>query len=118
MTKNEVKMLLDYGFSVSEIVEMEKTPDPKQDPTPDPKQDPTPDPKQDPTPDPKQDPKLDPKQDPKPDEVSNRDLLAAVTRLTNMMALSNIRDSAIINPEPDVTAQLNSLFAAPPTQQK
>lgn len=108
MTKNEVKMLLDYGFSVSEIVEMEKTP------TPDPKQDP----KQDPTPDLKQDPKPDLKQDPKPDEVSNRDLLAAVTRLTNMMAMSNIRNTTISNPEPDVTAQLNSLFAAPPAQQK
>lgn len=106
MTKNEVKMLLDYGFSVSEIVEMEKTPAP----------DPTPDPKQDPTPDPKQDSAPDPKQDPKPDEVSNRDLLAAVTRLTNMMAMSNIRNNIISNPEPDVTAQLNSLFAAPPVQ--
>ena len=114
MTKNEVKMLLDYGFSVSEIAEMEKTPAPTQDP----KQDPKPDPKQDPKPDLKQDPKPDLKQDPKPDEVSNRDLLAAVTRLTNMMALSNIRNSAIINPEPDVTTQLNSLFAAPPAQQK
>lgn len=104
MTKNEVKMLIDYGFSVSEIAEMEKTPAP------------TPDPKQDPTPDPKQDPKQDLKQDPKPDEVSNRDLLAAVTRLTNMMAMSNIRNTAISTPEPDVTAQLNSLFAAPPVQ--
>ena len=108
MTKNEVKMLLDYGFSVSEIVEMEKTPAPTQDP----KQDPKPDPKQDPKPDPKQDPKP----DPKPDEVSNRDLLAAVTRLTNMMAMSNIRNTIISNPEPDVTAQLNSLFEVPPTQ--
>jgi hypothetical protein len=106
MTKNEVKMLLDYGFSVSEIAEMGKTPAPTQDP------------KQDPKPDPKQDPKPDLKQDPKPDEVSNRDLLAAVTRLTNMMAMSNIRNTTISNPEPDVTAQLNSLFAAPPTQQK
>lgn len=114
MTKNEVKMLLDYGFSVSEIAEMEKTPAPAPDPTPDPKQEPAPDPKQDPTPDLKQDPK----QDPKPDEVSNRDLLAAVTRLTNMMAMSNIRNTTISNPEPDVTAQLNSLFAAPPVQQK
>ena len=51
-----------------------------------------------------------------PDDVSNRDLLAAVTRLTNMMAMSNIRNTAISNPEPDVTAQLNSLFAAPPAQ--
>lgn len=102
MTKNEVKMLLDYGFSVSEIAEMEKTPAP------------TPDPKQDPKPDPKPDPKQDPA--PVPDDVSNRDLLAAVTRLTNMMAMSNIRNTAISNPEPDVTAQLNSLFAAPPTQ--
>ena len=100
MTKNEVKMLLDYGFSVSEIAEMEKTPAPTQDPKPDPKQDPKPDPA------------------PAPDDVSNRDLLAAVTRLTNMMAMSNIRNTAISNPEPDVTAQLNSLFAAPPTQQK
>ena len=100
MTKNEVKMLLDYGFSVSEIAEMEKTPAPK----PDPKQDPKPDPKQDPA--------------PAPDDVSNRDLLAAVTRLANMMAMSNIRNTTISNPEPDVTAQLNSLFAAPPTQQK
>lgn len=106
MTKNEVKMLLDYGFSVSEIAEMEKTPAPTQDPKPDPKQDPKPDPK----PDPKQDPA------PAPDDVSNRDLLAAVTRLTNMMAMSNIRNTAISNPEPDVTAQLNSLFAAPPVQ--
>lgn len=32
MTKNEVKMLIDYGFSVSEIAEMEKTPAPTQDP--------------------------------------------------------------------------------------
>ena len=110
MTKNEVKMLLDYGFSVSEIAEMEKTPAPTQDL----KQDPKPDPKQDPKPDPKQDPKPDPV--PAPDDVSNRDLLAAVTRLTNMMAMSNIRNTTISNPEPDVTAQLNSLFAAPPTQ--
>lgn len=106
MTKNEVKMLLDYGFSVSEIAEMEKTPAPTQDPKPDPKQDPKPDPK----PDPKQDPA------PAPDDVSNRDLLAAVTRLTNMMAMSNIRNTAISNPEPNVTAQLNSLFETPPTQ--
>lgn len=90
MTKNEVKMLLDYGFSVSEIVEMEKTPAPTPDPAPAPA--------------------------PAPDDVSNRDLLAAVTRLTNMMAMSNIRNTTISNPEPDVTAQLNSLFAAPPTQ--
>ena len=110
MTKNEVKMLIDYGFSVSEIAEMEKTPAPTQDPKPDPKQDPKPDPKQDP----KQDPKPDPA--PAPDDVSNRDLLAAVTRLTNMMALSNIRNTAISNPEPDVTAQLNSLFEVPPTK--
>lgn len=104
MTKNEVKMLLDYGFSVSEIVEMEKTPAPAPDPAPAPAQDPTPAPA--PVPDPA----------PAPDDVSNRDLLAAVTRLTNMMAMSNIRNTAISNPEPDVTAQLNSLFAAPPTQ--
>ena len=84
MTKNEVKTLLDYGFSVSEIADMEK---PAPAPAPDPK--------------------------PAPDDVSNRDLLAAVTRLTNMMALANVRNTAISNPEPDVTAQLNSLFANP-----
>lgn len=106
MTKNEVKMLLDYGFSVSEIADMEKapTPDPAPVPDPAPAQDPTPVP--DPAPAPA----------PAPDDVSNRDLLAAVTRLTNMMAMSNIRNTTISNPEPDVTAQLNSLFAAPPTQ--
>mgnify|MGYP001592592088 CR=1 FL=1 len=102
MTKNEVKMLLDYGFSVSEIVEMEKTPAPAPDPAPAPALDPAPAPALDPA--------------PAPNDISNRDLLAAVTRLTNMMALSNIRNNPIINPEPDVTAQLNSLFAAPPTQ--
>ena len=98
MTKNEVKTLLDYGFSVTEIAEMEN---PASDPKPvlDPK--PASDPK--PTSDPK----------PAPDDVSNRDLLAAVTRLTNMMALANVRNTAISNPEPDVTAQLNSLFANP-----
>lgn len=112
MTKNEVKMLLDYGFSVSEIVEMEKTPAPAPDPAPAPAQDPTPAPAPDPTPAPVPDPA------PAPDDVSNRDLLAAVTRLTNMMAMSNIRNTTISNPEPDVTAQLNSLFAAPPAQQK
>ena len=108
MTKNEVKMLLDYGFSVSEIVEMEKTPAPTPDPAPAPTPDPAPAPA--PAPDPA------PAPAPAPDDVSNRDLLAAVTRLTNMMAMSNIRNTAISNPEPDVTAQLNSLFAAPPTQ--
>ena len=108
MTKNEVKMLLDYGFSVSEIVEMEKTPAPTPDPAPAPTPDPAPAPA--PAPDPA------PAPAPAPDDVSNRDLLAAVTRLTNMMAMSNIRNTAISNPEPDVTAQLNSLFEVPPTK--
>ena len=102
MTKNEVKMLLDYGFSVTEIADMEKAPAPEPAPTP------APDPAPTPAPEPA----------PKPDDVSNRDLLAAVTRLTNMMAMSNIRNTTISNPEPDVTAQLNSLFGAPPAQQK
>ena len=102
ITKNEVLMLFEAGFTMPEIMDFANARKP--------------DPKQDPKPDPKQDPKPDPKQDPKPDEVSNRDLLAAVTRLTNMMAMSNIRNTTISNPEPDVTAQLNSLFAAPPTQ--
>ena len=90
MTKNEVKMLLDYGFSVTEIADMEKTPAPEPAPEPAPA--------------------------PAPDDVSNRDLLTAVTRLTNMMAVSNIRNTTITTPEPDVTAQLNSLFAAPAAQ--
>ena len=94
ITKNEVLMLFEAGFTMPEIMDFANARKP----------------------DPKQDPKPDPKQDPKPDEVSNRDLLAAVTRLTNMMAMSNIRNTTISNPEPDVTAQLNSLFAAPPTQ--
>ena len=108
MTKNEVKMLLDYGFSVTEIADMEKAPAPEPAPTPAPDPAPTPAPEPAPTPA--------PEPAPKPDDVSNRDLLAAVTRLTNMMAMSNIRNDIISNPEPDVTAQLNSLFAAPPTQ--
>ena len=108
MTKNEVKMLLDYGFSVTEIADMEKAPAPEPAPTPAPDPAPTPAPEPAPTPA--------PEPAPKPDDVSNRDLLAAVTRLTNMMAMSNIRNNIISNPEPDVTAQLNSLFAAPPTQ--
>ena len=100
MTKNEVKTLLDYGFSVSEIADMEKPA-------------PAPDPKPAPAPDPKPAPAQDPKPAPAQDDVSNRDLLAAVTRLTNMMALTNVRNTTISNPEPDVTAQLNSLFANP-----
>ena len=106
MTKNEVKMLLDYGFSVTEIADMEKAPAPEPAPTPAPDPAPAPEPAPTPAPEPA----------PKPDDVSNRDLLAAVTRLTNMMAMSNIRNTTITTPEPDVTAQLNSLFAAPPTQ--
>ena len=116
MTKNEVKMLLDYGFSVTEIADMEKVPAPEPAPTPAP--DPAPAPEPAPTPAPEPAPTPAPEPAPKPDDVSNRDLLAAVTRLTNMMAMSNIRNTTITTPEPDVTAQLNSLFAAPPTQQK
>lgn len=106
MTKNEVKMLLDYGFSVTEIADMEKAPAPDPAPTPTPDPAPAPEPAPTPAPEPA----------PKPDDVSNRDLLAAVTRLTNMMAMSNIRNTTITTPEPDVTAQLNSLFEAPPVQ--
>lgn len=104
MTKNEVLMLFEAGFTMPEIMDIAnaRTPEPAPAPAPEPAPAPAPDPA----------PALDPA--PAPDDVSNRDLLAAVTRLTNMMAMSNIRNTTISNPEPDVTAQLNSLFAAPP----
>ena len=109
MTKNEITMLMDAGFTIAEIAEMES-----QTPAAESVQTPAAEPAQTPAVEPAQAPAA----EPAPDDVSNRDLLAAVTRLTNMMALSNVRNTAINNPVQDVTAQLNSLFAAPATDKK
>lgn len=98
MTANEVKWLMSVGLTVTEIMALSQaTPDPTAQPAPDPA------------------PTAQPAQDPEPTaqpEPTMKDVLSELNRMSNMLAMSNIRrDSQPVIP--DTTTILNGMFAKP-----
>lgn len=87
MNKEQITFLMNAGYSLDEIMQMQPAPDPEPDPKPDPQPDPKPDPK--------------PAQNDQSEQIQQ--LTAAVANLTQLVQKNNITGMQFGSPQPDRT---------------
>ena len=100
MNKEQITFLMNAGYSLDEIMQMQN---PSHDPQPAPQQDPQPAAQQDPQPAPQQDPQPASLRDPQPNQTEQqiRQLTQAVADLTALVQKNNITGMQFGAPQPE-----------------